>query len=127
MDENLRASRAHEQHSPPQSVAVPVELLCAHGVEEVIEDSAHVAVHPLQRHVKTQPGRLVHEGLQATDIWREEGGVREENREEERGKPGPRGPSEVESTAAPLYSSRAEEEGDGGVSEGVDWKTEVHE
>lgn len=47
---------------------------------------------------------------------------RKTGREEERGKP-----SEVESTAAPLYSSRAEEEGDGGVSEGVDWKTEVHE
>lgn len=68
VDENLGAARAHEQHGPPQSVPVAVELLRAHGAEEVVEDSAHVAVHPLQRHVQAQPGHLVHEGLQTTDI-----------------------------------------------------------
>lgn len=68
VDEDLRASRAHEQGGPPQGVAVAVELLCAHGAEEVVEDPTHVAVHPLQRHVQTQPGHLVHEGLQTPDI-----------------------------------------------------------
>ena len=47
VDEHLRSSRAHEQHRPPQSVPVPVELLGAHGVEKVIKDSADVAIHPL--------------------------------------------------------------------------------
>lgn len=69
VDENLRPAGAHEQHGPPQGVAVAVELLRAHGVEEVVEDSAHVAVHPLQGHVQPQPGHLVHEGLQTPDIW----------------------------------------------------------
>lgn len=68
VDEHLRTSRAHEQHSPPQSVPVPVELLSAHSVEEVIKDSADVAVHPLQGNVETQPRRLVHKGLQSPDI-----------------------------------------------------------
>lgn len=47
VDEHLCSSRAHEQHCPPQSVPVPVELLSAHGVEKVIKDSADVAIHPL--------------------------------------------------------------------------------
>lgn len=68
VDEHLSASRAHEQHSPPQSVSVPVELLGAHSVEEVVEDSAHVAVHPLQGHVEAEPRRLVHECLQTSDV-----------------------------------------------------------
>lgn len=68
VDEHLCTPRAHEQHSPPQSVPVPVELLGAHRVEEVGKDSADVAVHPLQGDVQTQPGRLVHKGLQTPNI-----------------------------------------------------------
>lgn len=70
MDEHLCASRAHEQHGPPQSVPVPVELFGAHRVEEVGEDPADVVVHPLQGNIQAQPGRLVHKGLQTPDIWR---------------------------------------------------------
>lgn len=68
MDEHLCTSRAHQQHSPPQSVPVAVEFLGAHGVEEVVEYPTDVAVDPLQGNVQTQPGRLIHEGLQAPDI-----------------------------------------------------------
>lgn len=68
VDEHLCASGAHEQHSSPQSVSVPVELLGAHSVEEVVEDSAHVAVHPLQGDVEAEPRRLVHECLQTSDV-----------------------------------------------------------
>ena len=63
VDEHLCTSRAHEQHGPPQSVSVPVELLSAHCVKEVSEDSADVAVHPLQGNIQTQPRCLVHKGL----------------------------------------------------------------
>lgn len=68
VDEHLCTSRAHEQDSPPQSVPIPVELLSAHSVEEVIKDSADIAVHPLERHIEAQPRRLVHKGLQTPDI-----------------------------------------------------------
>lgn len=70
VDEHLSTSRAHEQHGPPQSVPVPVELLGAHRVEEVSEDSADVAVHPLQGNIQTHPRRLVHKCLQTADVWR---------------------------------------------------------
>lgn len=63
VDKTLGTSWTHEQHSPAQSVPVPVELLSVHGVKEVIKDSADIAVHPLQGNVKTQSRCLVHEGL----------------------------------------------------------------
>lgn len=69
MDEHLRPPGTHEQHGPPQGVPVAVELLGAHGAEEVVENAAHVAVHPLQGDVQAEAGRLVHEGLQASDVW----------------------------------------------------------
>jgi len=68
VDEHLRTTRTHEQHGPPQSVPVPVELLSAHRVEEVSEDSADVVVHSLQRHIQTQPRPLIHKGLQTPDV-----------------------------------------------------------
>lgn len=68
VDEHLCTSRAHEQHGSPQSVPVPVELLGAHRVKEVIENSADVAVHPLQGNIQTQTRCLVHKGLQTPDI-----------------------------------------------------------
>lgn len=137
VDENLCTSRAHEQHGPSQSVTVPVELLCAHGVEEVIEDSAHVAVHPLQWHIKTQPGHLVHEGLQTTDIWREEGKSvikKKTGTEKSTGNHNLRhhfwtmqafSTLRLKSADASLRTSWAEEQCDRGLSEGVGWsKTE---
>ena len=71
MYEPLGSPRAHEQHGPPQRVPVPIELLSAHGVEEVGEDAADVAVDPLQGDVQSQSRRLVHEVLQTTYVWEE--------------------------------------------------------
>lgn len=68
VDEHLCTSRAHEQDGPPQSVPIPVELLSAHGAEEVVKNSADIAIHPLQRNIEAQPRRLVHKGLQTPDI-----------------------------------------------------------
>lgn len=68
VDEHLCSSGAHEKHGPPQRVPVAVELLGPHGAEQVGEHPAHVAVHPLQRHVQTLPRRLVQECLQSTDV-----------------------------------------------------------
>lgn len=75
MDEHLGSSRAHEQHGPPQGVPVAVELFGPQRVKKIGENVADVPVDPLQGHVQTQPGRLVHEGLQAPDVcWEERGG-----------------------------------------------------
>lgn len=69
MDEHLRPPGTHEQHRPPQGVPVAVELIGAHGAEEVVENAADVAVHPLQGDVQAEARRLVHKGLQAADVW----------------------------------------------------------
>lgn len=69
VNEHLRPPGAHQQHGPSQGVPVAVELFGAHGAKEVVEDSAHVAVHTLQGHVQAEAGRLVHEGLQASNVW----------------------------------------------------------
>lgn len=83
VNEDLSSSRAHEQHGPSQSVPVPVQLLRAHRIEEIGKHSANVAVHPLQGHIQTEPRRLVHEGLQSSDIWGETDTVRTTNKNTE--------------------------------------------
>lgn len=74
LDEGVRSVGAQQQDGPAQRVPVAVQLLGPHGGEEVGEDLADVAVHPLQGHVHPLPGGLVQEALQAADIWGEEGG-----------------------------------------------------
>ena len=84
MDEDLGSPRAHEQHGAAQRVPVAVELLGAHGAEQVAEDAANVAVDALQGYVQAQPGSLVHEGLQAPDVWQGERGQRDIGRHSRR-------------------------------------------